>query len=403
MVTGLLVRWPPSSLEFGSAAALMLVLFVESSALAGTVPQPAGSPQPHPRTTPALHVAFPDTMKVSLVEPDTIPVRLPKRPLEPPWALIGVVVGFGLAEGSRWLQGWRRRRRLIRALHDECRSLLSQLPDFIDICQQMIGSLRNHRFLPGPAVRAMRTVYDATITELTPHLSSRERNLLHVVHERLKVGDVMIADHGRDFLEELRHQQIADPWGAWINRFEEQIGSYQLVERLLQSFIAGNPVDVFHLQDPGDAGGAAARATALSPILPPTHDVARHFLRIVEQARRALHGIDLKIGNTGAFGVVGPRGLRPDLQSLHGAIEEFKSSKARMVELRQPTLEKKLTDVFADVERQYRDADRQVSPYERPDVGPGVAAHHFRPLAESTRSHVARLDAVKAELEKLTR
>ena len=70
------------------------------------------------------------------------------------WGLIGVGVGFALAELANLIRHVLRIRRLRIALRHECESLLAQVPDFIDNCEQMIASLRNHRILPGPAVRS---------------------------------------------------------------------------------------------------------------------------------------------------------------------------------------------------------------------------------------------------------
>ncbi len=412
-----------------AAARLLLVLLVGTSTLA--LAQPTG-PRPHPPTP--VRVVFPDTMKVSVREPVSVrlegngapvPVKLaepqvpltvkldePRPPIDPEVfaALIGVLLGALTGEGVRWWRDRRRIGRLKRALKDECRSLLSQVPDFIDICQKMIASLKRQRVLPGPTVKGIRTIYEANIAELAPHLTLLERNLLHAVHEGMRVGEELLAAQLDDVREEVRSGHVADPWSGWIARLTDLIDRYRLNERLLRSYLAGKPVDVFYVEA-GNAGTSTTGTPSSGPspgaataIVPPTFEVVRNFMRIVGRARQALHGIDAKIGNTGAFGVVGPRGLRPDLQSLQAAIEEFKTTEARVVELRTPAIERKLSDAFVRVERQYQQADRVVAPYERPDVAPGAAAgnQEFPRLAESVRSDVALLDAVTKELEKLT-
>jgi hypothetical protein len=277
---------------------------------------------------------------------------------------------------------------------------------FIDICQKMIDALRQKRVLPGTSVRGIRTIYEANIAELAPYLTLRERNLLHVVHERMRVAEELMGAHLADIRDEVRGGHVADPWAPSIAMLNDQIRSFQLVELLLRSYIGGKPEDVFYVESKGGAGplaqGSGVTLDAAVTMIPATHDAARHFLRIARVARQALHGIDAKIGNTSAFETVGPRALRPDLQSLQRSIQDFRASEARVIELRHPGLESRLSDAFVAVERQCLLADREVAQYERPDMGGNVHAHHFRHLAESSRSHVARLDSVTVELEGLT-
>ena len=51
-------------------------------------------------------------------------------------ALAGVVVGFVLAEGARLLRYRWRLRELREALRAECRSLIAQIPQLIDITRE---------------------------------------------------------------------------------------------------------------------------------------------------------------------------------------------------------------------------------------------------------------------------
>lgn len=86
-----------------------------------------------------------------------------------------------------------------------------------------------------------------TITELAPYLSTKERNLLHVAYERLRVGDEILASYAADLLNALKEKVMGDPWQAYIDRITGQIDSYKVVRELLRSYLDGEPIDVFHL------------------------------------------------------------------------------------------------------------------------------------------------------------
>src|SRR5438132_10711452 len=161
------------------------------------------------------------------------------------WGLVGVLLGFLLYELAGWFRRRRRRRLLRKALVDECRSLLSQIPQLVDIYEQAIESLKTAAVLPGPAVAGISTVYRANLAELSSQLNERERNLLHVVFERARVGDELLANQARDLL---RWQALgANPRSAYITQAEDQIKSYRVVELLLTSFLDGKPEDVFQV------------------------------------------------------------------------------------------------------------------------------------------------------------
>lgn len=163
------------------------------------------------------------------------------------WGLIGVILGFVLSEASSVLHHRIRLWRLKKALRAECESAVAQIPQLVDILDQCMASLKQKQILPGPAVKAISTVYGATITELAPYLSTKERNLLHVAYERLRVGDEILASYAADLLNALKEKVMGDPWQAYIDRITGQIDSYKVVRELLRSYLDGELIDVFHL------------------------------------------------------------------------------------------------------------------------------------------------------------
>ncbi len=163
------------------------------------------------------------------------------------WSLAGVAIGFFLGEISSLLRHCYRIHRLKNALRSECESLLAQIPQLIDIFKKCIKQLEQQHYLPGPAVQGISTVYKSIITELTPYLSTKERNLLHVVYEKVRIGDEMLASHELDILQAVKEKLIDDPFKSYISRMNDQINAYECVKKLLQSYLNGEPDDVFYL------------------------------------------------------------------------------------------------------------------------------------------------------------
>jgi hypothetical protein len=161
------------------------------------------------------------------------------------WALVGVAAGFCLGEGSRYLRyRWEisHNKRLVR---EELRSVLSQLPQKVEILHQAIAKLRQKQFLPTLSVHLITTGYSSVLSQLYAHLSLIERNCLHIIYERLRVSDKVMDEFENDFLRAVKEKVVDDPWTAFIGRLEDLLHSLSIVEKLAKSYLAGKPIDVF--------------------------------------------------------------------------------------------------------------------------------------------------------------
>src|SRR6266540_7343002 len=114
--------------------------------------------------------------------------------------LVGVILGWGLGEGTRWLRQALAFRRLREAVRAECEVLLDQLPDLKDMIDQVVRALGNEAVLPAGHVHTRKTAYAAVVAAGFPGLKRWERNLLHVVYERLRVADEVLDRYARDLL-----------------------------------------------------------------------------------------------------------------------------------------------------------------------------------------------------------
>jgi len=166
-----------------------------------------------------------------------------------PWfTLLGVALGFLFGEGSRYARyRWdvRRNRKLVKA---ELQAVLAQLPQKRDILQQAIAHLKQQQFMPTLSCHTVTTGYYSVLEQLYPHLSLRERTCLHIIFERLRVADEQTDEFEKSFVGALRDKIMGDPWGAFAGRLEELLASYQVVEDLARSYLAGKPVDVFGVE-----------------------------------------------------------------------------------------------------------------------------------------------------------
>src|SRR4029077_17526173 len=131
------------------------------------------------------------------------------------WAIVGVMLGFVLGEGSRLVRHWFRIARLKRLVRDELVSLRMQIPQKRDIVGNMITSLDQRKVLPGISVSAVSTGYRHHISELYEHLSIIKRNCLHVIHEPLRLSDQIVNRFVDDFQAASRDKVLADPFAAF--------------------------------------------------------------------------------------------------------------------------------------------------------------------------------------------
>ncbi len=94
-------------------------------------------------------------------------------------------------------------------------------------------------------MRSVSSIYKSTLEELGPELEPKERNLLHVVYERLRVGDERLENFERDIRRDLAEDLVADPFAAHAGLLRDLIQSYNVVSNLLKSYLEGRPEDVF--------------------------------------------------------------------------------------------------------------------------------------------------------------
>ena len=164
-------------------------------------------------------------------------------------SVVGVILGFLIGEGSRVFRYRWRICKLKHLVKEELRSILKQIPQKKEIVSQIITTLDLGRYLPGVSVRIMNTGYKQFISELYEHLIDLQRNCLHVIHENLNVAEETLSSFERDFLTALEKGVIDNPYAAYKTRFQEILESYDIVVELIESYLKGNPTDVFYIKN----------------------------------------------------------------------------------------------------------------------------------------------------------
>jgi hypothetical protein len=103
--------------------------------------------------------------------------------------------------------------------------------------------------MPTKSVHALSRGYEQNIAELYQHLSKRERNCLHVIYERLRVAEDVLDSFERDYVSTVREKMVDDPNEVYASRLSEIYESYDLIDKLIDSYLQSRPIDVFYIDE----------------------------------------------------------------------------------------------------------------------------------------------------------
>ena len=142
----------------------------------------------------------------------------------------------------------------MRTIRVELTAVLAQISDKKDILRQAMEELNNGRVLPMVAVRSITLGYKSSIEELYEYYSDIERNCLHVIYDTLRVADEHMDSFHDDFQKAVKDGVVKDPWEAFVGYLQDLVDSYEIIEKLIDSYLKDSPVDVFHIKARGKAG-----------------------------------------------------------------------------------------------------------------------------------------------------
>jgi hypothetical protein len=161
------------------------------------------------------------------------------------WSLLGVFVGFLLAEGTQWVKSKISNRELRKGLIAELQSIIRMIPSRIDILQQAECHLKNSNLMPTASTHFPNNIYRNIINNNPDVITPNERDCLHILYERLRIIDASM-----DNLES-RLTTITSTYSeaqgieaslAAVRDLKEALTSST---PLAQSVIDKNPIDVY--------------------------------------------------------------------------------------------------------------------------------------------------------------
>ncbi|MDO9230051.1 MAG: hypothetical protein Q7U03_10855 [Syntrophales bacterium] len=162
------------------------------------------------------------------------------------WAIMGVILGFGLGELSRIIREWKRRRKLKKALLDELKMndhLINQKKDNLG---QIIEALKNKHILRAESVHAATTVYDTFFPEIIECLEPLYRDNIHIIYGHLKVNDSLMDGFYSSIVRDIQQGILKDPWKSYRNQIEDMTNSYSTAQSLIKAYLANKPQDVLY-------------------------------------------------------------------------------------------------------------------------------------------------------------
>lgn len=161
------------------------------------------------------------------------------------WSLLGVFVGFILAEGTQWVKSKLSDRELRKGLTAELQSIIRMIPSRVNILQQAEDHLKNSHSMPTTSTHFPNHIYSNIIKNNPNIITPNERDCLHILYERLRIIDASM-----DNLES-RLTTIASTYSKAQGIEASLVAVRDLKEALdsstplAQSIIDKSPIDVY--------------------------------------------------------------------------------------------------------------------------------------------------------------
>lgn len=163
------------------------------------------------------------------------------------WSLLGVVLGFALAESAQWLKRLRLKSRLRKSLIAELQSITRMVPSKVDVLSQAESHFKAGRVMPAQSTHFPREIYSRTIIEAPEILKDWERDCLHIIHERLRVVDAAMDSMEERFISINASYSSGQAMLAAVGSINDLKESLSQTSALAQSVVSGARVDVYAL------------------------------------------------------------------------------------------------------------------------------------------------------------
>jgi hypothetical protein len=163
------------------------------------------------------------------------------------WSLLGVVLGFALAEGAQWLKCHRLRNRLRKSLVAELQSITRMVPSKVDVLNQAESHFKAARVMSTQATRFPSDIYSRVIDEAPEILENWERDCLHIIYESLRVVDESMDSMEERFISINSSYSSEQAISASVGSIGDLKEALSRTSELTKSVISGERVDVYAL------------------------------------------------------------------------------------------------------------------------------------------------------------
>jgi hypothetical protein len=159
-------------------------------------------------------------------------------------ALIGVVVGFLLAQFGASLRDFVRAKEAKSSILEELKSNLGILDQKREIVVKILADLQERRIRSGISVKFMTGSYDFNLYLAYSYLTPIQRDSLHIIYERARIADALMMGFETELLKHIEIKLVDNPYQMFYARMKEVLENFDVIEDLSKQYISGKPVDV---------------------------------------------------------------------------------------------------------------------------------------------------------------
>ena len=167
-------------------------------------------------------------------------------------AIVCLILGHFLTIFWQKLEKKKDREEKLKQINAELESNYHEIHQKKDHLKKIIANLNKNKILPGTSVEFVDVYYTNYHKELIPHISTLEKNSLHVIYNRLKIVDKKMDSFEEDILKFLSlktYENYEKIFSMFINRMNDLLFILESNEKLIKEHLAKKPRDVFFIQE----------------------------------------------------------------------------------------------------------------------------------------------------------
>jgi len=183
------------------------------------------------------------------------------------WTIIGIVIGFLLAEISAKIKKFKEQKECKNALIDEIKFNHEQTKNKISILDQSIVSLKNGKFLSTQCASYSTIEFDNLYHRAIPKLKSLGKDNLRHFNSFYKKIDFILSTFDQEFKNDIdngetRNTPMDSVYGVAVIRLEDIRDSLKASLDLTKALLQGSPKPIFNKGKHNKANAADAKNRA---------------------------------------------------------------------------------------------------------------------------------------------